>query len=188
MLAAGMEDDDINIPLGSMMAAFLADCLARFGFRPGGPAPSDEDCVKYLETATPRASVPAGYDGHVRDFFSYLSSALGLASAESCSRCGAAPEMPAEIAGLIVILYRRSEDDTEAARVIDDAVRAGEIQCNWGLSRSGELLCAEHASPKSRRKARQWWEAWNDALGQEMFAGRGLWNRERPHREITGAG
>jgi hypothetical protein len=95
------------------MDAFVFDCLSRFGLRPGGGGPwSDEARKQLLSTAWPPAPLPVGYDDAdgLNDFVAYLQSALGLATAVSCARCGVSGELPPEILGFLVIVFRRSED------------------------------------------------------------------------------
>jgi hypothetical protein len=95
---------------------------------------------------------------------------------------------PPEILGLLVIVFRRSEDDQEAARFVDPAVRAGVIQCGWGTSGPDELLCPEHAKRKSLREARAWWTAWNEAMNTDIHGQRGIWEPQRRWRDPNGEG
>ena len=178
-------DEEPRVPFASVMDAFVLDCLSRFGLRPGGGAlSSDTDRRQLLSTAWPPAPLPSGYDDAdgLNDFVAYLHSALRLATVVSCARCGASGELPPETLGLLVIMYRRSEDDQEAARFIDLAVRAGMIQCDWGTS-GDEFLCFEHANRKSRKQGRAWWGAWNETMNADIHAHHGIWEPPRRWRD-----
>lgn len=99
-------DQEPVIPFGSLMDAFLVDCLASFGLRPRGSGPwPDKERKQLLATAWPPAPLPLGYDHHnaLNDFLAYLYAALALATPVSCARCGVSGELQAEILGFLVI-------------------------------------------------------------------------------------
>jgi tetratricopeptide (TPR) repeat protein len=183
-----VDDHEPRIPFGSWAGALVLDRLLRHNLLADGRAVSEEDWWQLLNPALPPEPLPAGYaiTDELKDFLAYLDAALDLATRLSCARCDARGMLPEDAIGFIVIAYRRSETDQEAALIIDPAVRAGVIQYGWGMTETGEFLCADHAARKDRKNAQGWSQAWNADLGADIHAGRGIWADDRSWRDTAG--